>query len=93
MRPVLERPDSGTPWHSLQTQSLSEIWVQDSSLEMARRHVLDGARPTISGERIAPFFTEGAEGFSIDYPEDFERAELLVQQGKAELPRVLETVT
>ena len=59
---------------------------------MARRHVLDGARPAISGERIAPFFTEGAEGFSIDYPEDFERAELLVQRGQAELPRVLETV-
>ena len=93
MRPVLERPDSGTPWHSQQTQSLPEIWVQDSSLEMARRHVLEGPRPTISGERVAPFFTEGAEGFSIDYPEDFERAELLVKQGKAELPRVLEVVT
>jgi len=93
MRPVLERPDDGTPWHSMQTQALPELWAQDSSLEIAWRHVLDGERPTISGARVAPFFTEGAEGISIDYPEDFERAELLVERGAAELPRVLETVT
>jgi CMP-N,N'-diacetyllegionaminic acid synthase len=93
MRPVLERPDPGTPWHSMQFQSLPEVWVQDSSLEIAWSHVLAGERPTISGERIAPFFTEGAEGFSIDYPDDFARAEQLVASGAAELPRVLEVVT
>jgi CMP-N,N'-diacetyllegionaminic acid synthase len=93
MRPVLERPDEGTPWHSMQTQTLPEVWAQDSSLELAWRYVLEGERPSISGERVAPFFTEGTEGLSIDYPEDFERAELLVAQGLAELPRVLEPVT
>jgi CMP-N,N'-diacetyllegionaminic acid synthase len=93
MRPVLERPDEGTSWHSMQTQSLPEVWAQDSSLEMAWRRVLEGERPSIAGERIAPFFTEGAEGLSIDYPEDFERAELLLGRGAAELPRVLEPVT
>ena len=50
--------------------------------------MLDGPLPTISGERIAPFLTEGAEGFSIDYPEDFERAERLLTTGEARLPRV-----
>jgi CMP-N,N'-diacetyllegionaminic acid synthase len=94
MRPVLERPDDDTPpWHSMQTQSLPEVWVQDSSLEMAWRHVLEGERPTISGERVAPFFTEGAEGLSIDYPEDFERAELMLERGAVDLPRVPEAVT
>lgn len=93
MRPVLARPEEGTPWHSMQTQTLPEVWAQDSSLEMAWRHVLEGARPTISGERIAPFFTEDAEGFSIDYPEDFDRAELMLERGEVELPRVLEAVT
>jgi len=91
--PVLERPDGGTPWHSMQLQSLPEVWVQNSSLEVAWRHVLEGACPTISGKRIAPFFTEGIEGFSIDYPEDVVRAEELVGAGAAPLPAVLEGVT
>lgn len=88
MRPVLARPDAGTPWHSMQTQSLPEVWAQDSSLEIAWSRVLEGGRPSISGERIAPFFTRGLEGLSIDYPEDFERAEA----SAGELPRVLEVV-
>src|SRR6266704_3638624 len=37
----------------------------------------------IAGRRIAPFLTEGAEGFSVDYPEDLERAERLLAAGAA----------
>jgi hypothetical protein len=48
--------------------------------------VLDDSLPTISGRRVAPFFTKGAEGFSIDYPEDLERAETLLASGEASLP-------
>lgn len=77
MRPVLERPDDGTPWHSMQHASLPPVYVQNSSLEIAWRRVLDGL-PSIAGTRIAPFLTEGSEGFSIDYPEDVERAERLL---------------
>jgi N-acylneuraminate cytidylyltransferase len=62
----------------MQYQSLPEIWVQNSSLEIAWRRVLEGDQPSIAGDRVAPFFTEGDEGFSIDYPEDLERAERLV---------------
>jgi N-acylneuraminate cytidylyltransferase len=87
MRPVLERPDPGTSWHSMQYQSLPPVYQQDSSLEIAWRRVLDGV-PSIAGERIAPFFTEGEEGFSIDYPEDLERAARLVAGGEAALPRI-----
>ena len=87
MRPFVERPDAGTPWHSLQYASLPEVYVQNSSLEIAWTRVVreDG---TIAGRRVAPFFTEGWEGFSIDYPEDVERAERAVAAGEAELPRV-----
>lgn len=88
MRPVLERPDDSTPWHSMQYQSLPAIWVQNSSLEIAWRRVLESMSPTIAGERVAPFFTEGLEGFSIDYPDDFELAERLAETGNAALPRV-----
>jgi CMP-N,N'-diacetyllegionaminic acid synthase len=92
LRPVLERPDDGTPWHSLPYQALPDVWIESSSLEMSWRHVLDGDSPAISGERVSPFFTEGLEGFSIDSPEDFERAERLVEQGKAGLPRVVKVL-
>ena len=91
MSPVLERPDPGTPWHSMQYQALPEVWVQNSSLEIAWRHVLDGA-PSIAGTHVAPFFTEGFEGFSVDYPDDVTRAEQLVALGEAALPGVHEVV-
>ena len=37
---------------------------------------------------MAPFFTEGWEGFSIDYPDDFEVAERAIASGEAVLPPV-----
>jgi hypothetical protein len=54
--------------------------------------VLVDSVPTISGRRVAPFFTEGAEGFSIDYPDDVELAERLLVAGEAELPPIREAV-
>ena len=37
--------------------------------------MLERRGPDIAGERVVPFFTEGDEGFSIDYPDDWvERA-------------------
>jgi CMP-N,N'-diacetyllegionaminic acid synthase len=91
MRPFLPQADEGTPTYSTQTKALPPVWVQNSSLEIAWAHVARGARPEIAGERVAPFFTEGAEGFSIDYPEDVGVAEALIAQG-AILPRLPETV-
>jgi CMP-N,N'-diacetyllegionaminic acid synthase len=88
MRPLLEQGDGGVPYHSTQYAALPKVWVQNSSLEIARRRVLDAEPPTIAGGRVAPFFTDALEGFSIDYPEDVERAERLVDAGLAELPAV-----
>ncbi len=88
MRPLLEQPADRTPWHSMQYASLPEVYVQDSSLELAWTHVLRGPRPSIAGERVAPFFMPGVEGFSIDYPDDVERAEALLAAGEARLPEL-----
>ena len=88
MRPLLAQGDGEVPFHSTQYAALPQVWVQNSSLEIARRRVLDATPPTIAGERVAPFITEGFEGFSIDYPEDVERAEALVGAGLAELPQL-----
>ena len=88
IEPLLPQPQGETPLHSRQFKSLPAVWVQNSSLEIAWSHVLEGPLPTISGSRVAPFFTEGMEGFSVDYPGDVERAEQLVAHGDAVLPAV-----
>jgi CMP-N-acetylneuraminic acid synthetase len=89
MRPLLEQPSEGVPFHSQQYAALPPVYVQNSSLELAWRRVLDGPQPSIAGERLAPFFTDAVEGFSIDYPEDVERAERLVSAGEAGLPEAV----
>jgi CMP-N,N'-diacetyllegionaminic acid synthase len=88
MRPVLEQPREGTPTYSTQTKALPPVYVQNSSLEIAWTHVLAAPWPEIAGERIAPFLTEGWEGFSIDYPDDVGAAEQALARGEAVLPKV-----
>jgi CMP-N,N'-diacetyllegionaminic acid synthase len=88
MRPLLPQAVSGIPTYSTQTKALPPVYAQNSSLEIAWTRALEGERPEIAGERIAPFFSEGLEGFSVDYPDDLERAEALVAGGRAVLPRI-----
>lgn len=77
----------GTPWHSSPTQSLPTFYWQNSSLEMAWTRTVTQLG-TIAGKKVAPFFTEGYEGFTLDYPEDWERAEQLIAHGRVELPSI-----
>jgi CMP-N,N'-diacetyllegionaminic acid synthase len=86
IRPLLEQPRGEVPMHSRQYQSLPEVYVQNSSLEIAWTRIV--AQREIAGERVLPFMTDGAEGFSIDYPEDWAEAERLVASGEATLPAV-----
>ena len=91
MQPLLPQSPEGTPSYSTQTKALPPVWVQNSSLEIAWTRVMRGRRPEIAGERIAPFFTDGAEGFSIDYPDDLDQAEALLERGVA-LPLISQPV-
>jgi hypothetical protein len=43
---------------------------------------------TISGDRVAPFFTHGYEGFDINTPDDWTQAEKLIERGEATLPSI-----
>jgi CMP-N,N'-diacetyllegionaminic acid synthase len=92
IEPLLPQPEGETPLHSRQYQALPKVYAQNSSLELAWSRVLAEPVPTISGRRVAPFFTDGAEGFSIDYPRDFEVAERLLANGEAELPPIPQPV-
>jgi N-acylneuraminate cytidylyltransferase len=86
MRPLLDQPD-GVPLHSRQFAALPEVYVQDSSLEIAWWRAV-AEHDSIAGKAVAPFVAEGVEGFSIDYPEDWRAAEELVASGVAALPPV-----
>ncbi len=87
MNVVLEIPGE-VPSHSRQYADLPEVYIQDSSLEIAWMRALT-EHGSISGDRVAPFLTDGAEGFSIDYPDDWEAGERMVAAGEAELPKVV----
>ena len=86
MRPVLPPPPEPPPWHSRQYQALPEVYVQNSALEIAWTHAVT-EQGSISGERVAPFLTNEAEGFSIDYEDDWAVAARLLAEG-AELPEI-----
>ena len=86
MRPLLDQAPGVVPTHSRQYKSLPEVYVQNSSLEIAwTRITADGE---IAGQRVMPFFTEGHEGLTIDYEDDWVLAERLVESGEAVLPEV-----
>lgn len=80
MQPVIRgvHPD-GTPYHSSPSQSLPAVYVQNASLEMAQRWVIEGTK-TISGYHIAPFLTEDLEGFDINDESNFAEAERIVAE-------------
>ena len=88
IRPLLDKKHAdGTPWHSSPTQSLPPYYVQNASLEMGHgANVWEHG--SISGRKVAPFFTHGYEGFDLNEPRDWREADYLVTSGAATLPPV-----
>jgi N-acylneuraminate cytidylyltransferase len=87
MRPLLDQSHLDVAWHAGQYAALPEVYVQNSALEIAWTRVVF-ATGTREGRTVAPFFTEGYEGFNVDDEEDWERARSLVKSGAVSLPRV-----
>ena len=79
------------PWHSSPTQTLPQVYIQNASLEMAWSYAVK-AFGTISGTKIAPFFTEGYEGFDLNTMDDWDEAERLIQKGLVTLPALPDRV-
>jgi CMP-N,N'-diacetyllegionaminic acid synthase len=86
MSPLLPFYHDDQPWHSCQTKSLPEVYVQNASLEIAWNRVV--VNNTIAGHTVMPFFTEGNEGLDINRESDWLQVEYLIDRGMAELPRV-----
>jgi CMP-N,N'-diacetyllegionaminic acid synthase len=87
MRPLLEQAQLAVAWHAGQYQALPPVYVQNSALEIAWTRVVSQTG-TREGKVVAPFLTEGYEGFNIDDEEDWERASRLAATGDAVLPSV-----
>ncbi len=87
MQPVLDQSHLDVAWHAGQYQALPAVYVQNSALEIAWTRVVSETG-TREGRVVAPFLTEGLEGFNVDDEEDWERAERLVAEGVATLPEV-----
>jgi len=87
MVPLLPLSPAEQPWHSSQYQSLPEVYIQNASLEIAWTRVVLKEK-TIAGTVLMPFFTEGYEGFDVNNPYDWNLAEYLVTNAKAQLPLI-----
>lgn len=84
MHPVLEGAFGITPWHSMPTQLLPVVYMQNASIEMVSVGAIERTG-TISGGWIAPFFTEALEGIDINTEADFLEAERLLHEREAGL--------
>jgi CMP-N,N'-diacetyllegionaminic acid synthase len=87
MHPLLDQSDLDVAWHAGQYQALPPVYVQNSALEIAWARVV-AEQGTREGRVVAPFLTDGLEGFNVDDEEDWERAERLVASGEGTLPSV-----
>jgi CMP-N-acetylneuraminic acid synthetase len=87
IRPLLDQSHLEVTWHAGQYQALPPVYIQNSALEIAWTRVV-AETGTREGRVVAPFFTQGYEGFNVDDEEDWERAERLVAGGSAKLPAV-----
>jgi CMP-N-acetylneuraminic acid synthetase len=87
MTPLLDQSHLDVAWHAGQYQALPEVYVQNSALEIAWTRVVTETG-TREGRVLAPFLTQGLEGFNVDDEEDWARAERLVASGAATLPAV-----
>jgi CMP-N-acetylneuraminic acid synthetase len=87
LRPLLDQSHLEVAWHAGQYQALPQVYIQNSALEIAWTRVVTETG-TREGKVVAPFFTEGYEGFNVDDEEDWDRAERLVASGVVTLPAV-----
>jgi CMP-N,N'-diacetyllegionaminic acid synthase len=87
MTPLLDQSHLDVAWHAGQYQALPRVYHQNSALEIAWTRVVTETG-TREGRVLAPFLTEGLEGFNVDDEADWERAEALVASGAATLTEI-----
>lgn len=88
MTPVIKNPDhKGIEWYSTPLLALPGIFVQNSSLEIAKSQIPLNTN-SIAGENIIPYLTVGFEGYDLNTEKDWIYAEYLLKYGKVRLPEI-----
>ena len=87
MHPLIPFGPESQPWHSSQTATLPDIWVQNASLEIAWTNNVT-EEGTIAGEHLMPFFTEEDEGFDLGTMHDWWFAEMMIEKERWQLPPI-----
>lgn len=87
LHPLIPFGPEKQPWHSSQTSTLPEVFVQNASLEIAWTHCVT-RYGTIAGETIMPFFTSLEAGFDLNTMEDWKMAESMVAETPELLPKI-----
>jgi len=87
MGPLLDQSELDVAWHAGQYQALPPVYSQNSALEIAWTRVVTETG-TREGSVLAPFLTQGLEGFNVDDEDDWGQAARLVASGEATLPEV-----
>ena len=87
MQPLLDQSHLEVAWHAGQYPALPTVYSQNSALEIAWTRVVfeTGTR---EGRVLAPYITEGHEGFNIDDEDDWDQARRLLDAGDVALPDV-----
>jgi len=74
-----------SPLHDNQLSAMPSVYVQNASLEIARRATVT-EKSSISGTSVIPYVTQGYEGYDLNYPVDWEFGEWMVGAGKVGIP-------
>lgn len=77
IRPLFIKDVNSQPAYNSQFKVLPKIYIQNASLEISKISVIKKYK-SISGKKIIPFFTKGYEGFDINYKEDFQIANKII---------------
>lgn len=89
MTTLLPQEHLEAPWHAGQYQALPKVYVQNSSLEIAWTRCVTQYNSR-EGKVLTPFLTQGLEGFTIDYEEDWDRMLRLIEKGDGKLPEIIQ---
>src|SRR3990167_10639879 len=90
LHPLIPFGPETQPWHSSQTATLPDVFVQNASLEVARTACVY-EMGTIAGEVVMPFFTDEDEGFDLSTMQDWWLAETMIEKGRWQLPELAGT--
>lgn len=85
--PLLPFKNGNVNWHSCQSNTLPDIFIQNASLEISWTKVLKEQK-SISGSIIKPFISENHEGFDINNIYDWYLAERLLKENEDIVPKI-----